>query len=357
MQIGEVIRKYRKEKNMTQEEMARRLGVTAPAVNKWESGASLPDIALLAPIARLLAVTPDTLLSFRDELTPEEINGMVKELDERIRKESFDQGFQYAREKLEQYPNCWKLIYQMALILDANRMAKEIPDTEEEEKYIYDCYVRALNSGEEAVRTQAANSLYGYYMRKEQYDKAEEYLKYLSEQNPERKRKQAELYWKTNRIKEAYREYEQLLFSGSQMLSMVFQGIYLLAMQEHDTEKAHFVIDKQEELARLFELGKYQEASWRLDLAAAEKDADTSIETMEKLLSAIDTLGSFQSSPLYEHLSFGKGLSKEFVEQMRQNLLDCFQDEEAYGFLKGDERWQRLIDGNTAVEKMAEPTS
>ena len=36
MQIGQIIRKYRKSKNMTQEEMAERLGVTAPAVNKWE---------------------------------------------------------------------------------------------------------------------------------------------------------------------------------------------------------------------------------------------------------------------------------------------------------------------------------
>lgn len=41
MEIGEVIRKYRKEKNLTQEEMAVRLGVTAPAVNKWENGVSL----------------------------------------------------------------------------------------------------------------------------------------------------------------------------------------------------------------------------------------------------------------------------------------------------------------------------
>ena len=40
MNIGEVIRKNRKSKGLTQEEMARRLGVTAPAVNKWESGVS-----------------------------------------------------------------------------------------------------------------------------------------------------------------------------------------------------------------------------------------------------------------------------------------------------------------------------
>ena len=41
MSLGKVIRKYRKLKNLTQEEMAVRLGVTAPAVNKWENGGSL----------------------------------------------------------------------------------------------------------------------------------------------------------------------------------------------------------------------------------------------------------------------------------------------------------------------------
>ena len=54
MDMGVVIKKYRKEAGMTQEEMANRLGVTTPAVNKWENGNSKPDIELLAPIARLL---------------------------------------------------------------------------------------------------------------------------------------------------------------------------------------------------------------------------------------------------------------------------------------------------------------
>ena len=41
MMLGKVIRKYRKERNFTQEEMAERLGVTASAVNKWEREGSL----------------------------------------------------------------------------------------------------------------------------------------------------------------------------------------------------------------------------------------------------------------------------------------------------------------------------
>ncbi len=42
MQIGSVIRKYRKECGLTQEEMAKRLGVTTPAVNKWEMETRIP---------------------------------------------------------------------------------------------------------------------------------------------------------------------------------------------------------------------------------------------------------------------------------------------------------------------------
>ena len=41
MNIGSVIKKYRKELGYTQEEMANRLGVTTPAVNKWENGVHL----------------------------------------------------------------------------------------------------------------------------------------------------------------------------------------------------------------------------------------------------------------------------------------------------------------------------
>ncbi len=62
--------------------MAGRLGVTAPAVNKWENENSYPDITLLAPIARLLNISLDTLLLFHEDLTPEEINEIVREAKE-----------------------------------------------------------------------------------------------------------------------------------------------------------------------------------------------------------------------------------------------------------------------------------
>ena len=41
MQMKDVIRKKRRERGLTQEQVAERLGVSAPAVNKWKSGGSL----------------------------------------------------------------------------------------------------------------------------------------------------------------------------------------------------------------------------------------------------------------------------------------------------------------------------
>ena len=80
MNIGNVIKKYRKELGYTQEEMANRLGVTTPAVNKWENGNSNPDIELLAPIARILHISLDTLLSFRENLTDLEIEELIHKM-------------------------------------------------------------------------------------------------------------------------------------------------------------------------------------------------------------------------------------------------------------------------------------
>ena len=106
MTIGKVIRKYRKELGLTQEEMATSLGVNTPAVNKWENENTLPDINLLAPIARLLGISTDELLSFKDNLTDEEVDVYIKELSKKLAKEPYEDLFDVAQKKIEEYPNC-----------------------------------------------------------------------------------------------------------------------------------------------------------------------------------------------------------------------------------------------------------
>ena len=56
MKINDIIKKKRITLGMTQEQVADYLGVSTPAVNKWEKGGCYPDITLLPALARLLKV-------------------------------------------------------------------------------------------------------------------------------------------------------------------------------------------------------------------------------------------------------------------------------------------------------------
>lgn len=62
MNLGKMILELRKKKNVTQDELAAELGVTAAAVSKWENGYTLPDILMLCALADYFAVTTDALL-------------------------------------------------------------------------------------------------------------------------------------------------------------------------------------------------------------------------------------------------------------------------------------------------------
>ena len=341
MQLGKVIRTYRKKKGLTQEEVANRLGVTTPAVNKWENGVTYPDITLLAPIARLLDISLDTLLSFREELTPGEIENIIYEVDSMLKEKSYDEVFEWAKEKLEQYPNCEMLILEMAVILNGWRVMTEAVNDTKYETAIVHWYNIALESDDEEVRTLAADSLFTFYLNKEDYEKAEEYLTYFSTQNPEKKRKQARIYSKTNRKGEAYKAYEELLFSTYQQANALFQEIYMLAMEEKNMDKARAMVEKQSALAKVFEMGKYYEVSYGIELATVEKDADKVIDIMQRMLESIDEIFSFSKAPLYEHMTF-RETREEYLAELKENLLKSFRDEETFGFLKGDRRWEEM---------------
>ncbi len=80
LKIGTKIVELRRKKGMTQEQLAAILGVSAPAVSKWETDSSCPDIALLCPLARALGTNVDTLLSFEEELSQESMGQYMNEI-------------------------------------------------------------------------------------------------------------------------------------------------------------------------------------------------------------------------------------------------------------------------------------
>ena len=60
---GELIARARREKGMTQKELADKLHVSNKAVSRWETGAGFPDVSCLEPLAAALDLTVTALLS------------------------------------------------------------------------------------------------------------------------------------------------------------------------------------------------------------------------------------------------------------------------------------------------------
>lgn len=70
-ELAKNIYRYRKEKGLTQEELAQELGLTFQAVSKWETAQTLPDISLLPKLSQILEISVDRLLGYmsQDRLT------------------------------------------------------------------------------------------------------------------------------------------------------------------------------------------------------------------------------------------------------------------------------------------------
>lgn len=74
-EIGSRIRKYREENNLSQKQLAEKIGVSNSRVSNWEKGLNRPDADILAAICVALDVSPSLLLGIQvtgDELTEQE---------------------------------------------------------------------------------------------------------------------------------------------------------------------------------------------------------------------------------------------------------------------------------------------
>lgn len=117
MKIHENIRKKRKEKGMTQEELASYLGISTPAVNKWEKGLSFPDITFLPCLAALFNMSVDDLLGYEPQLTKEEIRAVYRKMSARFSKEPFEAVMEDLQDYMKKYAACFPFLYQMAALL------------------------------------------------------------------------------------------------------------------------------------------------------------------------------------------------------------------------------------------------
>ena len=344
--MNTIIREKRKEIGLTQEQIADYLGVSTPAVSKWESGVTYPDISLLSPLARLLKIDMNTLLCFNERLSQQEIEHFCKEVTDMIRKSGFESGFAIGLEKIREYPNCIGLIFSIALASEGALFMSGI-NASDKEKYddqIIALYERVVKSDDEQFRSGAIFMLASKYIGYEEYDKAQEMLDLLPEKTAvDKTQLQANLWIKQNRLAEAAQLLESKLWlMGINEIPIILMNLADIALKEGSEENASHIAALSRKASKLFELWDYYSFVAPLQIALAQKNVTDSISFLRSMLAAALMPWETKKTTLYPHMTIN--INRENVSaHMLPALLSELENNPKYAFLHSSEEFQQLI--------------
>ncbi len=169
--MGQIIRRLRKERNFTQDELAEQLNISAQAISKWENNSSMPDISQIVPLASVFNVNTDVLFGVAGTSSTTEAWKIVTEassMEEYGKLDSYLAAYDMMLEGLKKYPN--------NLILLNNCVGLGLSLALPENGWIY----AADRAGEIAAETmRQANLIIAYSKNASDIMRAHEVLVYL----------------------------------------------------------------------------------------------------------------------------------------------------------------------------------
>lgn len=168
MTIGSNIKRLRRERDITQEQLAEFLHLTPSAISQWETDRVLPDIQYLPKLAHLFKVSSDEILGINVEASDEEINRIYKEVRELWCTARRSEAEKLCREGIDRFPNAYILMEELAWNLSYSSERKDI----DESVALFE-RIRA-NVSDESSRNFALGALVGLYMKNGEIEKAKQ---------------------------------------------------------------------------------------------------------------------------------------------------------------------------------------
>ncbi|MCL1794670.1 MAG: helix-turn-helix domain-containing protein [Oscillospiraceae bacterium] len=124
MNLGETIKKLRRQKDITQEQLAEYLNISSQAVSKWETNLSLPDITLIPMLANIFDVSADVLLGIDLKNKEKQIDDIIFRANGYSKKNNREEAVSILREGLKKYPNSYKIMECLMISLEIIKHGK-----------------------------------------------------------------------------------------------------------------------------------------------------------------------------------------------------------------------------------------
>ena len=255
MSIGTNIYTLRKEKKITQAQLAEKLGVSEQAISKWENNQCAPDVSLFPIIANYFGVSIDRLFGYHMNSYADEVKAIVKAADDSM--DTYKE-IEIISEGLKKYPNNPDLKIYLAFSLSmVNRMSKDDDEKKAAVKKAIQLCTEVIDScGDNKQVDRALDMLTRIYNETGNYNKAEEAISKISAD-----RYSARIVGMVSMLgnKKCYTEQEQYaedsLWKLYWTMSHVFEYMTHSYTVNKEYEKAIAFFDAHEKLLSVFDGG------------------------------------------------------------------------------------------------------
>ena len=344
LKIGTVIYELRKQHDVTQEQLANVIGVSVPAISKWENGISYPDITLLPIIARYFNTTIDELMSYEMTISEEEIRAFMEKFQVMLQIEPFDVVVKVCEDYLHQYPNSLELKLNIGSLymMSFSFLTEESEIMNLMQKAI-ELFEKAAISPDIKVQEHANYLLASLYGMTEDEEKAEEVLLKLPKTELNRDDLLIPIYIRQERYEEAKKMLQMNMMKAIQSITLYLSNFTNLSMKENDIKLAEKLVLTHSKLVNLFELEAELGVSSYLEVAnfyAKLKNKEKTLKKLEWLVDKLSTTEEPKISEIFNLLDLHKSVA---ALQFPALLLRSLETDQTYDFIRTDEQFIKLV--------------
>ena len=255
MNIGTNIYTLRKEKKITQAQLAEKLGVSEQAVSKWENDQCAPDVSLFPIIAEFFGVSIDRLFGYHTSSYNDDVEAIMKAADD-----SMDtyQEIEIISEGLNKYPNSPDLKIYFAFSLSmVNRFSNDEKEKKDAiEKAIKVCKEVVNSCGDIEKVDQALNMLRRIYCEIGEFEKAVDAVEKISTNGYRQKIVgKAQIFEYRKDYLAHARFTENSLFECYLIMDQLFELKRIALLEQKEYEKALSWCRAHENLLSIFDEG------------------------------------------------------------------------------------------------------
>lgn len=344
LNMSDTIKVRRRELSMTQEQLAQLLGVSGPAVSKWEQGASYPDVTLLPSLARALGTDLNTLMGFRRAPEKKEITQMLMRVNDIAKAQGIEAGIALAQEIIREYPNCGALLFGLAATIDG-RMIMAGMNAKEREAYsaqIGQWYARAAQSEDREASEAAAHLLASYALSRGDVERAQEMMERLPPQNKtSRWTLEVSLLLAKGERDEAKAMLQKELFARAGDVQQILLRLVQAEIDEGNIERARKIAELTGRFADLMQMHPYTGHAALLMPALAAKNEQESLVHLKEMLDALQTPWVPGACLMYDHS--GVQQSRNAGRDMLGGIIRELEESGEYAFLRERQEFRDIL--------------